>query len=261
LEALTRLTSEQQEQQSRQQDQEPAQPELPEWAQKIDRIPQVDPVAILGVGPTVAYLLFNGVIGVRAAIAAAVIAGVIVYIVQRRLRPQITVVRWLMVFSVCFNVGFGVWGLIEADGKVYWARDFVDNFVLGGIFVISVFIGRPIVSAVVRETFPDIRQKMPADHRVWTRLTIVWGLYIALAGVLRWWILDQVSAETYAWIRLPLGWGLGAVLMLWTFNTVSRAMAEVALLRARSSSDPDSDPDPDSDDAGEVVADSEVAER
>lgn len=218
---------------------------------KLERVPRVDPVAVLGVAPTLSYLIFNAVGGVRAAIAAAVIVGLVVYLVQRRLRPQITVVRWLMVFSVAFNVGFGVWGLIEADGKVYWARDFVDNFVLGGIFLLSVLVGRPIVSAVVRETFPDIREQMPVDHRVWTRLTIVWGLYIALAGVLRWWILDQVSASTYAIIRLPLGWGLGAVLMIWTFNSVGRAMREVALQRLR----------PGSDDSGEVVAETEVVER
>ncbi len=238
-----------------QRDPERPEPEPPAWVKKAEGIPQVDPVAVLGVAPTISYLIFDAVAGVRAAIAAAVIVGVVVYLVQRRLRPQITVVRWLMVFSVCFNVGFGVWGLIEADGKVYWARDFVDNFVLGGVFLLSVIVGRPIVSAVVRETFPDIREQMPADHRVWIRLTIVWGLYIALAGVLRWWILDQVSASTYAIIRLPLGWGMGAVLLLWTFSTVGRAMREVALQRVR----PDADPD--SGDAGEVVAESEVAER
>jgi intracellular septation protein A len=236
---------------SQQPEQKPAEPELPEWLQKVDRIPQVDPVAILGIAPTISYLVFNAIGGVRPAIAAAVIVGIAVYIVQRRLRPQITVVRWLMVFSVCFNVGFGVWGLIEADGKVYWARDFVDNFVLGGVFILSVFVGRPIVSALVRETFPDIRERMPSDHRAWIRLTIVWGLYIALAGVLRWWILDQVSASTYALIRLPLGWGMGAVLMVWTFSVVGRAMRDVALQNLRTGSG----------DASEVVADSEVGER
>ena len=230
-------------------------PELPGWAKKVDSIPQVDPVAILGAAPTIAYLVFNAIGGVRPAIAAAVIFGIVVYVVQRRLRPQITVVRWLMVFSVAFNVGFGVWGLIEGDGKVYWARDFIDNFVLGGVFLLSVFLGRPIVSAVVRETFPAIRDQMPADHRVWIRLTIVWGLYIALAGVLRWWILDQVSASTYALIRLPLGWGMGAVLMIWTFSALSRAMRDVGLQNLRSGSGPDSD------DAGEVVSDAEIGER
>ena len=248
---------------SQQEQEKPAEPELPGWVKKAESIPQVDPVAILGAAPTLSYLVFNAIGGVRPAIAAAVIVGVAVYIIQRRLRPQITVVRWLMVFSVCFNVGFGVWGLIEGDGKVYWARDFVDNFVLGGVFLISVIVGRPVVSALVRETFPAIREQMPADHRVWIRLTIVWGLYIALAGVLRWWVLDQVSASTYAIIRLPLGWGMGAVLMLWTFSTISRAMRESALERGRSDSDPESDPqsDPSSDNAGEVVAESEVAER
>ncbi len=186
------------------------------------------------------------------------IVGVAVYAIQRHFRPQITMVRWLMVFSVAFNVGFGVWGLIEGDGKVYWARDFIDNFVLGGVFLISVFLGRPIVSALVRETFPDLRERMPADHRVWIRLTIVWGLYIALAGVLRWWILDQVSAGTYALIRLPLGWGLGLLLMLWTFSSLRRAMREVALERLRA--DP-ADSSSTSDDAGEVIPDPEIAER
>ena len=244
---------------SQQEEQKPAEPELPGWVKKADSIPQVDPVALLGAGPTIAYLVLNAIGGVRPAIAAAVVVGVAVYIIQRRLRPQITVVRWLMVFSVCFNVGFGVWGLIEGDGKVYWARDFIDNFVLGGVFLLSVIVGRPLVSALVRETFPEIRGRMPSDHRVWIQLTIVWGLYIALAGVLRWWLLDQVSANTYALIRLPLGWGMGAVLMVWTFGALSRAMREVSLQRQRADSDPGSSPG--SGDASEVVADSEVAER
>ena len=234
-----------------QRDPKPPDPELPEWVRKVESFPQVDPVAILGAAPTLSYLVFNAAIGVRAAIAAAVVVGVVVYIVQRRLRPQIQVVRWLMVFSVAFNIGFGIWGLIEADGKVYWARDFVDNFVLGGVFLLTVLIGRPIVSALVRETFPDIRERLPADHRVWLKLTIVWGLYIALAGVLRWWILEQVSADTYALIRLPLGWGLGLVLMLWTFNTIGRAMREVALQRGPSGSDDVAPDDPGLDDPGE----------
>ena len=244
-----------------QRDPKPSNPELPAWLQKADSIPQVDPVAVLGAAPTLSYLIFNAIAGVRPAIAAAVIVGVAVYAIQRHYRPQITMVRWLMVFSVAFNVGFGIWGLIEDDGKVYWARDFIDNFVLGGVFLLSVFLGRPIVSALVRETFPELRERMPADHRVWIRLTIVWGLYIALAGVLRWWILDQVSAETYALIRLPLGWGLGLLLMLWTFNSLRRAMREVALERLRSDPDSDLESGPESGDAGEVVADAEIAER
>ena len=245
MEALARLSSDADQQQLN------AEEPPPEWARTVESFPQVDPIAVLGVAPTLSYLIFNAAAGVRGAITAAVIVGVAVYLIQRRCRPQIQVVRWLMVFSVAFNVGFGVWGLVEGDGKVYWARDFVDNFVLGGVFLITVFLGRPIVSALVRETFPSIREQMPADHRVWIRLTIVWGLYIALAGVLRWWILDQVSASTYAIIRLPLGWGLGVVLMLWTFSTISRAMRDVAVQRARAGSSH----------AGEVVTDTQLLER
>lgn len=234
-----------------------ADPDLPAWLQKADSIPQVDPVAVLGVAPTLSYLIFNAIGGVRPAIAAAMVAGVLVFIIQRRLRPQIQVVRWLMVFSVSMLVGFGIWGIIEEDGKLFWARDFIDNFVLGGLFLLSVLLGRPIVSALVRETFPAIREQLPADHGVWVLLTVVWAIYIGLAGVLRWWILEQVSADTYAWIRMPLGYGLGLVLMLWSFSVVNRTMAQLAVERGRDRSDgPDQ-----SGDAGEVVADTEVAER
>ena len=231
------------------------QPAPAEQKPKTELFPQIDPIAVLGAAPTLSYLVFNAVGGARAAIAAAVIVGIVVYVVQRRLRPQITVVRWLMVFGVCFNVAFGIWGLIEEDGKVYWARDFVDNFALGAVFVISVFVGRPIVSAVVREVWPGFRDQLPPDHRVWNQLTIGWGLYIALAGVLRWWILDQVSAETYALIRLPLGWGLGAVLMIWSFAAVRRVIREAARERLREQLRKDLD------DARKVVADAEVSER
>ena len=242
-----------------QRDPKPSDPELPAWLQKADSIPQVDPVAVLGAAPTLSYLIFNAIAGVRPAIAAAVIVGVAVYAIQRHYRPQITMVRWLMVFSVAFNVGFGIWGLIEDDGKVYWARDFIDNFVLGRRLPAQRLPRTPDRQRPRARDVPRAPRTMPADHRVWIRLTIVWGLYIALAGVLRWWILDQVSAETYALIRLPLGWGLGLLLMLWTFSSLRRAMREVALERLRSGSGPDSGPR--SGDAGEVVADAEIAER
>ena len=234
-----------------QRDPKPSEPELPEWLQKVERIPQIDPVALLGFGPTAAYLAFDALIGVRAAIAGAVIAGIIAWLVQRRLRPNIRVVRWLGVISASFMIAFGLAGLISEDGSLFWTSDAVDNFVIGGLFLVSALIGRPIVSPVLRELFPLIAERVPADHRVWMKVTIVWGIKIVLSGLLRLWLLDQVDANTYAWIRLPIGWPINIVLFAWTFYVVDQAMKEVAIERGRARSG----------DAGEVVADAEVAER
>ncbi len=264
MEALIRLTlqSAPEHQPPRGEDQ-PAEPELPEWARKLERIPQIDPVAVLGFGPTGAYLALNAIGGVRAAIAGAVVVGVIVWIVQRRLRPDIRVVRWLGMLSAALMIAFGVAGLIEEDGTLFWTSDAVDNFVIGGLFLFSALIGRPIVGPVLRELFPVIAERLPAQHRVWMKVTIVWGLKIVLSGLLRLWLLDQVDASTYAWIRLPIGWPINIVLFAWTFYVVDRAMQDAAIARGRErpGADSGSGSGPNSSDAGEVVGDAEVVER
>ena len=224
---------------------------------KVEQFPQIDPVALLGLGPTAAYLAMDALIGVRAAIAGAVVVGVIAWVVQRRLRPNIRVVRWLGMLGAAFMVGFGIAGLVAGDGKLFWASDFVDNFVIGGLFLLSAIVGRPIISPVLRELFPMIAERVPADHRVWMKITLVWGVKVVISGLLRMWLLDQVDANTYAWLRLPIGWGLNVVLFAWTFYVIDRTMKEVAIERGRSKSDKAGS----SDEVGEVVSQSELSKR
>ncbi len=221
----------------------------------MERIPQIDPVALLGFAPTAAYLALDAIVSVRAAIAGAVVAGVIAWLAQRRLRPSIRVVRWLGALSASFMIAFGVVGLIEEDGSLFWASDAVDNFVIGGLFLLSALFRRPIVSPVLRELFPLIAERIPAEHGVWMKVTIAWGLKIVLSGLLRLWLLDQLDANTYAWIRIPIGWPINIALFAWTFHIVDRTMKDIAIARGREWMQSGSD------EVGEVVADAEVVER
>ncbi len=238
-----------------QRDQKPPEPELepelPEWLQKIERFPQVDPVVLLGFAPVALYLFFDRVWDVRPAIAAAVIAAVVVFFVQRRLRPQHKVVFRLAVLGLAVIIAFGIAGLIWDDGKIFWASDPIEDFIVGTIFAISLFMRRPIISPVIRELMPEVADKLPGDHKIWMKVTAVWTVKILLAGVLRLWLLDSVDANTYAILRWPLGWAMNAALFAWSAYVVGGAIREYAVSQLRAESG----------EAGEVVAESEISER
>ena len=232
-----------------QRDPKPSEPELPEWARKLESFPQIDPVVLLGFAPVALYLLFDNFVSVRAAIAASVVSAVIVFAVQRRLRPKVRIVFLISMLGLSLMILFGILGLIWDDGSLFWTSDPVDDFVTSAIFLGSVLIGRPIVGPFVRELFPQLADRLPGEHRVWRTITIVWGLKMLATGFLRLWLLDEIETDTYVWIRTLIAWPINLALFLWTFDRIKKAMDEIRLQRLRTSAD-----------ASEVVADAEVRE-
>ena len=239
----------------------PADPELPGW---MARIPQADPVVLLGIAPTILYILIDRLIDTRPAIAVCVVSAVVVFIYQRRKLPRTSVVFLLGVLGAILMITTGILGLIEDSDKTFWTFDPIEDFIVGGIFLISVLIRRPIVSSVARELFPELRQRVPAAHRVWTLITVVWGVKILATGFFRLWFLDVLEGgldmwifgtwdvSDWAWLRTVTGGGINIVLFLWTVQRLRRASQELQIAAGRAER---------SDDSGEVVAQAEVVER
>ncbi len=245
----------------------PPDPELPAWMAKI---PQADPVVVLGIAPTVLYILIDRMIDTRPAIAVCVVSAIAVFLYQRRKLPRTSVVFLLGVLGSILMIITGVWGLIEDSDKTFWTFDPIEDFIVGGIFLASVMLRRPIVSAVVRELFPAMRDRVPADHGVWTLITAVWGVKIVATGFFRLWFLDVLEGgldvwilgtwdvSDWAWLRTVTGGGVNVVLFLWTLQRLKVASDRLAIETGRSGRTAS---DTASDDPGEVVADAEVAER
>ena len=207
--------------------------ELPAWVRKLESIPQVDPVVLLGFAPVALYLLCDRFWTLQAAIAAATIAAVLVFTIQRRLRPKVRVVFLISLLSLVVMIAFGIAGWIWEDGNLFWTADPVDDFLTAAIFLGSALFGRPIVGPFVRELFPDLADRLPGEHRVWRTITIVWGVKMLATGVLRFWLLEEIDAGTYVWIRTLIAWPVNLALFLWTLDRIRRTMRELALARGR----------------------------
>lgn len=241
----------------------PSEPELPAWMTKI---PQADPVVLLGIAPTVLYILIDRLIDTRPAIAVCVASAIAVFLYQRRKLPRTSVVFLLGVLGSVLMIITGVLGLIQDSDKTFWTFDPIEDFIVGGIFLASVLLGRPIVSSVVRELFPSLRDRVPADHSVWTLITVVWGVKILATGFFRLWFLDVLEGgldvwilgtwdvSDWAWLRTVTGGGVNVVLFVWTVQRLKVVSDRLAIESGRAAAR-------ESGDAGEVVADPEVAER
>ena len=239
-------------------------PELPAWAEKLNSFPQADPIILLGALPVVLYILIDRVIDTRPAIAVCVVAAVAVFFYQKRKLPRVSVVFLLGLLGVVIMIVTGILGLIQDSDKTFWSFDPIEDFVVGGLFLASALVGRPLLSPVVRELFPMLRERLPAQHRVWMIITVVWAVKILLMGVFRVWFLDALETGVDAWIfgtwdvsdyaylRTLMGWPINLVLFIWTAYLVRKAMNETVIAEGRAER---------SDDSGEVVAEAEIVER
>ena len=202
------------------------------WLETLESVPSVDPVVTLSFAPVAVYLLVDWIADARPAIAASLAAAIAAVLIQRRLRRQVGVVFRLAMLGLAVFIASGIAGLVLDSGKALWASDPIEDFLVGGIFALSVLLRRPILSPLIRELFPQIAARLPPEHRVFMLLTAVWAVKILLMGVLRIWLLDTLEVNTYVWLRTVVGWPINAVLLLWTVQRIQRAMREQSLLAA-----------------------------
>lgn len=201
--------------------------------QEVLPFPAIDQIVLLGFAPVAVYLLVDWIGDVRTAIGASVAAAVIVFFVQRRLRKQVGVVFKLAMLGLAIFIASGAAGLILDSGKALWASDPIEDFIVGGIFAVSAVMGRPILSPVIRELFPQIADRLPSQHRVFMLITVVWAVKILLMGVLRVWLLDTLDVNDYVWLRMLIGWPINLVIFVWTAHRIQRAMREHSLATAQ----------------------------
>lgn len=117
--------------------------------------------------------------------------------------------------------GFGVVGVSAAVGiiwdseKAYLASGPVSDFLFVPLYAGSIVIGKPLVGGIARELFPAIAGRIPIDAPVFVRLSLAWAIFDVGMGVLRTYLLVNLSVGEYlVWSRVfgwPLSWTLLAV--------------------------------------------------
>jgi hypothetical protein len=179
----------------------------------------VNPRVLLSVLPVAAFYFASRWFGATPAILAGFVTFVGVYFANRR----DGLIGVLTAFGFVVVTVSAVIGLIWNSEKAYLASGPVFDFLLIPLHLGSLVIRKPLVGAIARELFPFLKPRIPINHPVFFGVTIAWACFDVFQGVVRGWMLHELSVGEYIiWSRV-VGWPVSTALFLATVYFVFRA--------------------------------------
>ena len=149
-----------------------------------------------GFGPLAIFFAGWKLWGLGAGIVGAVVFGLAVFAHERRQGRPATVVRLALVLvAIRATVG-----LVSGSGRAYLATEIGIDALLASTVLASLATRRPFASWFASDIYPFPREALESRtyHDVMRRITLVWGLYFLLRGIVRLAALLTLSTDSYA---------------------------------------------------------------
>jgi intracellular septation protein A len=166
-------------------------------------------------GPVLAFYIVWKLAGLAAGILAATLLALVAFWWERRRGAS----------GIMPAVGLGIAlvqalaGLASGSVGAYFAPAVIANGLYGVAFLGSIVIGRPLAGVLAQETFPfppRVKESV-TFHRVFVRVSLVWGVYMMGRGILRLLVLAWSSVELFILVSVVTGIPLTMALMSWSF--------------------------------------------
>jgi Protein of unknown function (DUF3159) len=157
-------------------------------------------------------------------------AGVVCWRAATKQRTSGLLVLTLLVLAV--RTGFA---LATGSTFLYFLQPILANAVVAAVFLGSLLTARPAVSWLAADFFPmadDIADR-PGVRQLFWRLTLMWGLLIAVKGAVSYWLLQSQSLVDFVLLKtiaISSLTALGAAATIWA--TVLTARDEHLFSRA-----------------------------
>jgi hypothetical protein len=144
------------------------------------------------------------------AISGGFLASVVVMQHNRSQR----LITLLTVFGMAIVACSAVIGIVWDSPKAYLAGGPVGDFLFVPLYLASIAMHRPLVGGISRELFPAIAGRIPLDHRVFVLWSLAWAAMNLVQGLVRSWMLAELSVGEYlVWSRVVF-WPVSAVMLL-----------------------------------------------
>ena len=166
------------------------------------------------VGPVLAFYLCWKLVGLGTAIAVATALSAVAYGWERRQgRPGIGAALGLAI-----TLTQAVVGLTTGSAIAYFVPPLVVNGLWGLAFLGSAAIGRPLSGVFAQETypFPDAITGSSTYRRVFSTISVVWGVYFLARTAVRLLALSWRNVDLFIVINIATGIPFTAALMSWS---------------------------------------------
>jgi Protein of unknown function (DUF3159) len=171
-------------------------------------------------GPVLAFYVGWKVAGTVVGIGVATAVGVLAWYAERR-RERPGAVALLALAFVFVQAGVG---LAFDSARVYLAQQVFLSAGLGFAFLISIVVRRPLAGLFAQDIFPfpeEVRSSA-TFRRVFTRISLAWGVYQVLRSAIRLGALSNSTIDAYLVVNLITGVFIVA-LMAWSIWYAVRA--------------------------------------
>lgn len=160
-------------------------------------------------GALIAFVLFENLVSLTAAIIASIVMGALLVTIQIRRDRRVSPFTIYVAASV---VVFGVLGLVFQSDFFMKIEPAFGNAATGLFFLGTAYFGRPIFGELFERQ--SGRTLGPRGRRYVARLTIAWGIFffVRAAGNVALAYSDMTLDETLP-LRLSVGWASFAVMI------------------------------------------------
>jgi intracellular septation protein A len=165
-------------------------------------------------GPVVAFYLGWKLVNLTTGIVAATAMTVAAYIWERRrARSGLAAAIGLSIALIQALVG-----LTSGSPRWYFVPPVVANAGYGLAFLVSVLIGRPLAGVFAGDTypFPPAVKASRTFRRVFSRVSLVWGIYLLSRSAVRLVALTHVGVEAFIVVNVVTGMPFTAAIMAWS---------------------------------------------
>ena len=166
------------------------------------------------IGPVAAFYLGWKFVNLATGIGAATVLAGAAYLWERRqARSGLAAAIGLSIALIQALVG-----LVSGSAKWYFVPPLIANTGYGLAFLVSVLIGRPLAGVFASDTypFPPAVKGSTTFRRVFSRVSIVWAVYLLSRSALRIIALMHLGVETFIVINVVTGLPFTAAIMAWS---------------------------------------------
>ena len=166
------------------------------------------------IAPVLAFYVGWKLVGLATGIVVATAITVAAYVWERRHA------RTGLAAAIGFSIALvqALVGLASGSAKWYFAPPVIANAVYGLAFLVSVLIGRPLAGVFAGDTypFPPAVKASETYRRVFSRISLIWAVYLLSRSALRLVALARVGVEAFIAVNVVTGIPLTAAIMGWS---------------------------------------------
>ncbi len=176
--------------------------------------------------PIALYFSFTRTSGLRAAMLATVVWTLVVQAVFLTRRRRL---EMLTLLGLAIDLSQTTLALITDSRLVFFSRYMTGNLVMGLAFLTTIAIGRPYISEVAHQLYPQYRRELalPEARRFFLRTTLVWAAFYFARSGLRAAVYPFLPNDVFVVFAELTGVPVMSVLLVATLVLGSRRLIEI----------------------------------